>query len=126
MRRLSPPSVTEKIVGHARQARSVLSGMSTFTEIVAYRIQRAQLERFDTIKNALIAEARAIPGLLSSTTSVSLEDETLFVDTMVWESPVAAQEGRKTFEGLPTTPEFLSMMAGSPLFAGLVRQIAPS
>lgn len=95
--------------------------MTTFTEIIAYRIDPEKLRDFEAIKQTLIREAGTIPGLLSSTTSVSTGDEALFVDTMVWSSPDAAREGRSAFEALPTTPEFLGMMVGPPEFAGLFR-----
>lgn len=115
--------MTEKIAGHTERRDRVSSAM--FTEIIAYRIQPARLDRFEAIKNTLIDEAKTIPGLISSTTAASVEDETLFVDTMVWRSAEAAKQGRVTFEQLPTTPEFLGMMAGPPEFGGRFRQVAP-
>ena len=87
-------------------------------EIIAFTIKPECLQDFAAIKARVAAEAHDLPGLITSTTQRSLEEEGRFVDTMVWESRQAAIAGLKAFEQLPSTPAFLSMMAGPPTFVG--------
>jgi len=94
------------------------------TQVVAYEIQPERLEEFLAIKDKLIAEARSLPGLLESATFRSDEQENLFMDRMIWESAQAAEDAMEIFEGLPTTPEFMGLMAGPPRLAGQFTLVA--
>ena len=87
-------------------------------EIFVYEIKPEHLEEFISIKDRLINEARSIPGLIESATFQSNEQENLFIDRMKWESADASREGMKTFESLPASGRFLSLMAGPPKVGG--------
>ncbi len=87
-------------------------------EHIAYTIKPEHLQDFESIKAQVAAEAHDLPGLISSTTQRSLAADNQFVDTMIWESPEAAAAGNEAFEGLPSTPRFMSLMAGPPHFVG--------
>ena len=89
-------------------------------QIIVYEIQSNDLEAFDAIKQQMIRESLRLDGLRSATTARSLNQDNVFVDTMVWESLEAIQASEKTFPQLPTAPRFLSLMSGPPLWQQLV------
>ena len=88
--------------------------MSECTEMFVYEIQPAMLDKFISVKDQLIGEARTLPGLVESATFRADAQENLFVDRMIWESADAATAGAELFQGLPTSARFLSMIAGPP------------
>lgn len=92
--------------------------MARCIEIIAFAIRPDKLADFASIKSQVAAEARQLPGLITSTTQHSLTSEANYVDTMVWENREAAVAGMAAFEGLPSTPDFLAMMDGPPTFLG--------
>jgi quinol monooxygenase YgiN len=92
--------------------------MTPCTEVYVYEIAADRVEEFLTIKDKLISEARSLPGLIASATFRSDEQENLFIDRMTWETVEAAREGLKLFESLPTSGQFMSMMAGPPQVGG--------
>ena len=98
--------------------------MALCTEVYVYEIAADRVEEFLTIKDNLINEARSFPGLIGSATFRSDEQENLFIDRMTWETADAAREGLKLFESLPTSQQFLSMMAGPPQVGGHFTLIA--
>ena len=76
--------------------------MSECTEMFVYEIQPAMLDKFISVKDQLIGEARTLPGLVESATFRADAQENLFVDRMIWESADAATAGAELFQGLPT------------------------
>jgi len=98
--------------------------MTRHTEIYVYEIADENIPAFLKLKEKLIAEARSLPGLLASATYRSAAEPNLFLDRMHWQDRAAAETGNRLFESLPTTPEFLSLMAGPPRLAGPMDLIA--
>ncbi|MEQ8330360.1 MAG: hypothetical protein RH859_07875 [Longimicrobiales bacterium] len=98
--------------------------MSRCTEVYVYEIQPERLNEFLAIKDRLIEEARTLPGLIESATFRSDDAANLFIDRMTWESAAAAREGSALFEELPTSGDFLSMMAGPPRVGGRFTLVA--
>jgi heme-degrading monooxygenase HmoA len=98
--------------------------MALCTEIYVYEIATDRVEEFLTIKDTLISEARSLPGLIESATFRSDEQENLFIDRMTWDTADAAREGLKLFASLPTSGQFMSMMAGPPKVGGHFTLIA--
>jgi hypothetical protein len=92
--------------------------MAFCTEVYVYEIASDRVEEFLTIKDKLISEARSLPGLIQSATFRSDEKENLFIDRMTWKTTDAAREGLKLFGSLPTSGQFMSMMAGPPVVGG--------
>lgn len=87
-------------------------------EFIVYNVKEDQLERFQTLKPKLIKEAMTIPGIVSSKTHSSDSNETQFVDVMEWESKEAMKSGFEVFKKLPSSGEFMGLLAGPPVFAG--------
>ena len=92
--------------------------MSQCREIAVYRIQQEKVEAFLKIKQTLIEEAHLLEGLISSTTHRSVEENNVFVDTMVWESPEHSANAFEHFIKLPTTEKFMAVIDGPPIFHG--------
>ncbi len=92
--------------------------MARCIEIIAFTIRPEMLADFAGIKSQVAAEARQLPGLITSTTQHSIVSEGDFVDTMVWENREAAVAGMTAFEGLPSTSSFMAMMAAPPTHMG--------
>ena len=100
--------------------------MTQHTEVYVYEIADQNIDAFLKIKEKLITEAHSLPGLLASATYRSATEPNLFMDRMHWRDSAAAEEGNKLFEKLPTTPEFLALMAAPPRLAGPMDLIAGS
>ncbi|MGI9616798.1 MAG: putative quinol monooxygenase [Acidimicrobiales bacterium] len=98
--------------------------MSTSTQVVVYEIAADKINEFLDIKDELITETEALPGLVTSATFRSNEQPTLFIDRMEWESTEAAEVGNEQFMQLPLAGRFMSMMAGPPTLAGGFTRIA--
>ncbi len=98
--------------------------MSECTEIFVYEIAPEKVEEFLTVKDQLITEAESLPGLVESATFRADEQSNLFFDRMTWESATAAEAGDKLFQALPTSGQFMSMMAGPPKLGGRFSLIA--
>jgi hypothetical protein len=98
--------------------------VSQRTQVIAYEIDPTRLDDFLAIKDRLIAEAKTLPGLIDSATFRSDEQNNLFFDRMIWESAESAEAAGPLFEKLPTTPEFMSLMAGPPRLAGQFTLVA--
>jgi quinol monooxygenase YgiN len=96
------------------------------TQLVAYEVDPARLDEFLDIKDRLIDEAKTLPGLIDSATFRSDEQGNLFFDRMVWESAEAAGAAMPIFEKLPTTAQFMSLMAGPPRLEGQFTLVAGS
>ncbi len=84
-------------------------------EIIVYKVQADKINEFEAIKQQMIEESAELKGLLSTTTSKLLEEDTVFADTMVWKSKTVSEEAMPAFEQLPTAGQFLSLMDGPPL-----------
>ncbi len=84
-------------------------------EIIVYRVQANLLGEFEAVKKQMITESLTLEGLLSSNTAQVLDEEGVFVDTMVWSSREASTTALPIFEQLPTAPRFLGMSDGPPL-----------
>ena len=97
---------------------------STSTQVVVYEIAADKVEEFLGIKDQLITETEALPGLVTSATFRSDEQPNLFIDRMEWESAEAAAAGNERFMELPLANRFLSLMAGPPTLAGGFTRIA--
>jgi len=87
-------------------------------EIIVYNIKEDRLDAFRTLKPQLIKEALTIPGIVSSKTHSSDSSENQFVDVMEWESKEAMENGFEVFKKLPSSGEFMGIIAGQPVFAG--------
>ncbi len=98
--------------------------MSECTEVYVYEIQPERIEEFLAVKDRLIEEAKSLPGLKESATFRSDERSNLFIDRMIWESADHAERGGEIFQELPTTADFLSMMAGPPQVGGRFSLVA--
>lgn len=100
--------------------------MSGSTQLFVYEVRPDRVDEFLTIKDRLIEEAHTLPGLIDSATFRSNEQENLFIDRMNWESAEAGEGALALFEKLPTTPEFMALMAGPPRLAGQFTLVAGS
>jgi hypothetical protein len=100
--------------------------MSESTEVFVYEIVPEKLGEFQSIKDQLIAEAKTLPGLIASATFRSDDQDNLFIDRMRWESAEAAKAGFELFQQLPTSEQFMSLMAGPPKVGGRFSLVAGS
>ena len=98
--------------------------MPTSTQVVVYEIAADKVDEFLGIKDELITETEAIPGLVTSATFRSDDNPNLFIDRMEWESTEAATAGNEQFMALPLAGRFMSLMAGPPTLAGGFTRIA--
>ncbi len=87
-------------------------------EIIVYSVKPEKVDEFKSIKDTLIKEAYLLNGLISSTTSKSIESDHIFLDKMKWESPSYAQSGFENFKKLPTTGKFMALLDGPPVYSG--------
>ena len=85
-------------------------------QIIVYRIQADKADEFEAIKAQMQKESYTLAGLHSSTTSKSLDEGQVYIDTMVWDSKEAAEQAMPSFEKLPTAGKFLGLFAGPPLY----------
>ena len=92
-------------------------------QIIGYKIQEDKEDEFSLIKEQMIKESYTLEGLHSSTTSKSLDENNVFIDTMIWESKDAAIHSCKNFENLPTSNKFLALMTGPPLFQYIMEYV---
>lgn len=92
--------------------------MSKCIEIIVYSVKPEKVDEFRSVKNTLIQEAKTLEGLVSSTTSVSVEDECVYLDEMEWRSVSDAKNGLEQFKQLPTTGKFMDLLSGPPVFSG--------
>ena len=85
-------------------------------QIIGYKIQEGQEVEFLKIKDQMIKESKSLEGLYSSTTSKSLDENNVYIDTMVWQSKQNALDACENFRELPTANKFMELMTGPPLF----------
>lgn len=100
--------------------------MSECTEVYVYEILPEKVEEFLSVKDQLITEAKTLPGLLASATFRADDQDNLFIDRMRWENAEAAKAGLELFEALPTSGQFMALMAGPPKIGGRFTLIAGS
>lgn len=98
--------------------------MSVCTEVYVYEIAPDRVDDFLAMKDRLIDETRALPGLIDSATFRSDAQENLFIDRMKWESAEHATRALEQFERLDIAKEFLSLMAGPPKVGGRFTLVA--
>jgi len=85
-------------------------------QIIGYKIQEGRENDFSSIKEQMIKESYSLSGLHSSVTSKSLDEDNVYIDTMIWESKEIALSSFDDFVKLPTANTFLELMTGPPLF----------
>ncbi|MFT7560763.1 MAG: putative metal-dependent RNase [Flavobacteriales bacterium] len=85
-------------------------------EIVMYKIKDGLQLEFDKLKTQMIGDSCAITGLFSSVSSKSLDQDNVYIDTMIWESKALAEASFPEFQALPLTQDFFALMDGKPLF----------
>ena len=61
-------------------------------QIIGYKIQESKVSEFASIKEQMISESYTLDGLNSAVTSKSLDEDNVYIDTMVWESKEIAIE----------------------------------
>ena len=85
-------------------------------QIIGYKIQTNKEVEFLEIKKQMIHESKGLAGLYSSTTSKSLDENNVYIDSMIWESKEMAVDSCENFKNLPTANAFMKIMAEPPIF----------
>ena len=92
-------------------------------QIIGYKIQDGKENEFSSIKEQMISESYTLNGLYSSVTSKSLDEDSVYIDTMIWESKEIAMSSLEHFVKLPTANKFLELMTGPPLFQYMMEYV---
>jgi len=92
-------------------------------QIIGYKIQESKVSDFSSIKEQMISESYTLNGLYSSITSKSLDEDNVYIDTMIWESKEIAINSCENFTKLPSANKFLELMTGPPLFQYMMEYV---
>jgi len=92
-------------------------------QIIGYKIQEGKEREFSSIKEQMISESYTLNGLHSSITSKSLDEDNVYIDTMIWDSKGVAISSCENFTKLPTASKFLELMTGPPLFQYMMEYV---
>ena len=91
--------------------------MNKCTEIVIYSIKPEKINEFINIKEQLLSEAKTLTGLLTTSTTKSINSKNVYLDQMQWKSADHANNGFDDFLKLPSTAQFMELMTGPPIFS---------